>query len=141
MSDYKKVNIYLKEEIIEDIENILKYKEVRDLLDKKDTKPVTNEEFIVGCVCYYLRKIKAIEDLSGINELGRPYQLKNRIKELLEQKNISQQELAKKTGIGASNISLIVKNKNQPSLDYWLRIWIALDCPPIDWMLYREVEE
>ncbi len=45
------------------------------------------------------------------------------------------------TKIEPSNISLIFRNKNQPSLDYFLRIWIALGCPPISDCLYREIAE
>lgn len=137
MSNFRKFNIYLKEEVVTDIEQIIQYKKFRDLLFKKEQSSNSIEDFIVGCVCHYLRQIKSIEDLSGIKELGRPYQLQNRIKELLDQKHMSQQELSEKTGISPSNISLIVKNKNQPSTDYFFRIWIALECPPIDWLFYR----
>ena len=135
--DYERINIHLRKEIVKDIEKILEYKHARDFLFEKETNYTSMENFIVGCVCYYLRQINGIKDLSGINELGRPFQLENKIGELLDQKRISQKELSDLTGIAASNINNFVKNKNQPSVDYFLRIWIALECPPLDWMFYR----
>jgi DNA-binding Xre family transcriptional regulator len=135
--EYERINIHLKKEILNDIEKILEYKHVRDFLFEKETNHSSIENFIVGCVCYYLRQIKGIRDLSGIDELGKPFQLENKIGELLEQKRMSQKQLSDMTGIAPPNINNFVKNKNQPSLDYFLRIWIALECPPLTWMFHR----
>jgi DNA-binding Xre family transcriptional regulator len=106
----------------------------------KEENYTSVEKFIVGCVYYYLRQIKNIEYFSGINDLGRPFRLENKIGELLELKRMSQKDLSDLTGIAAPNINNFVKNKNQPSLDYFLRIWIALECPPLDWMFFRITE-
>jgi len=140
MNTYKKIEIYLSESTIDQIQKIVNFKHAKDLLFYEDVKGVSVEKFIVGCVRYYLKKIKHIEDLSGIDQLGKPFKIKNRIKEYITIHNISQQELAEMTKISPSNISLILSNKNQPSLDYFFRIWIALECPEIDWLFYR-VEE
>jgi DNA-binding Xre family transcriptional regulator len=138
--DYERISIHLKKEIVKDIKTIIEYKYARDFLFDKETNYQSIENFIVGCVCYYIKHIKEIRDLSGINELGKPFALENRIGELLDQKRISQKQLSEMTGIAAPNINNFVKNKHQPSLDYFLRIWIALDCPPLDWMFYRITE-
>jgi DNA-binding Xre family transcriptional regulator len=135
--DYERINIHLKKEIVKDIEKILEFKHARDFLFEKETNYTSVEDFIVGCVCYYLRQIKSNIDLSGINDLGRPFRLENKIGELLEQKRMSQKDLSDLTGIAPPNINNFVKNKNQPSVDYFLRIWIALECPPLNWMFYR----
>lgn len=137
---YERINIHLKNEIIDDIEKIVEYKHVKDFLFEKETNYTSVENFIVGCVCYYLKQIKGTIDLSGINDLGRPFRLENKIEELLEQKRMSQKELSDLTGIAPPNINNFVKNKNQPSVDYFLRIWIALGCPPLDW-LFRRITE
>jgi predicted XRE-type DNA-binding protein len=135
--DYERIYIHLKKDIIKDIEAIIEFKDKKDFLFNKEENYTSIENFIVGCVCYYLRQIKNIDDLSGINDLGKPFQLENKIGQLLEQKRMSQKELSDLTGIAAPNINNFVKNKNQPSLDYFLRIWIALGCPPLEWMFHR----
>jgi predicted XRE-type DNA-binding protein len=135
--DYERIYIHLKKEIVKDIETIIEYKDKRDFLFNNEENHTSVEDFIIGCVCYYLRQIKNIDDLSGINDLGKPFQLENKIGQLLEQKRMSQKELSDLTGIAAPNINNFVKNKNQPSIDYFLRIWIALECPPLEWMFHR----
>jgi DNA-binding Xre family transcriptional regulator len=135
--EYERINIHLKKEIVNDIQKILDYKHARDFLFKKEANYTNIENFIVGCVCYYLRQINGIKDLSGITDLGKPFQLENKLGELLDQKRMSQKELSDLTGIAPSNINNFVKNKNQPSVDYFLRIWIALECPPLEWMFER----
>jgi DNA-binding Xre family transcriptional regulator len=138
--DYERIYIHLKKDVIKDIEKIIEYKDKRDFVFNKEENYTSVEKFIVGCVYYYLRQIKNIEDLSGINDLGKPFRLENKIGELLDLKRMSQKQLSDLTGIAAPNINNFVKNKNQPSLDYFLRIWIALDCPPLDWMFFRITE-
>ncbi|WP_176215141.1 helix-turn-helix domain-containing protein [Cytobacillus gottheilii] len=135
---YKKVNLYLKEEIMEEIEDILKYRRTRyALYNPIELEEITAEDFVAGCVIFYIDQIKSIHDLSNINELNEDSQLQNKLDELLKQKNISQRELSEMTGIVPSNINNYVKNRNQPTLDHFLRIWISLDCPPLTWLLHR----
>jgi DNA-binding Xre family transcriptional regulator len=138
--DYERIYIHLKKDVIKDIEKIIEYKDKRDFVFNKEENYTSVEKFIVGCVYYYLRQIKNIEYFSGINDLGRPFRLENKIGELLELKRMSQKDLSEMTGIAAPNINNFVKNKHQPSLDYFLRIWIALECPPLDWMFFRITE-
>lgn len=138
--DYERIYIHLKKDVLKDIEKIIEYKDKRDFVFNKEENYTSVEKFIVGCVYYYLRQIKNIEYLSGINDLGKPFRLENKIGEILELKRMTQKELSDLTGIAAPNINNFVKNKNQPSLDYFLRIWIALECPPLDWMFYRITE-
>lgn len=140
MQNFQEVKLFLSDDVLKEIETIVQYKKVKDILYLEQNTPRSVEEFITGSTIHYIKSIKHQIDLSGIEVLGKPYRLQNTIKEYMDKKGISQQMLAEKTGIGASNISLIVKNKNQPSLDYFLRIWIALECPPLTKILYR-VEE
>lgn len=140
MGNHKEVIIHLKDDIILELERITQYRKLRTLNFSEKDDYHTMEDFIVGCICHYLRTLKNQIDLSGLDDLGKPYRLKNKFKEYMDKKGIIPADLAKETGIGASNISLILKNKNQPSLDYFLRIWMALQCPPLDRILYREEE-
>jgi transcriptional regulator with XRE-family HTH domain len=59
----------------------------------------------------------------------------------MESKGLRGKDLSELTNIHAGNISIILSNRSQPSLDYFLRIWIALGCPPLNQCLYREIDE
>ncbi len=135
--EYERVVIHLRKDIAEDIRKIVEYKNLKDLLFEGKGSYVNMEEFVIGCVCYYLRQIKGTIDLSGISKLNSSKLLQNRLSELLEQKRMTQVQLSEQTGIAPSNINNYIKNKNQPSLDHFLKLWITLGCPPLDWLLYR----
>ena len=50
----------------------------------------------------------------------------------MKQKRIKAVEIHRSTGISESNLSQLLNNKNlNMTLDSFLRIWLALDCPPI----------
>ena len=68
------------------------------------------------------------------------YKLKNRIKEVLKEKNIKQLDLADLTGLDKSTINLIVNNRTQPTLEAFLKIWAVLDFYPIEKIFYRVPE-
>lgn len=136
--EYKKFEILLKSEVVNKIEKVTLYKNISDELFNEGSEHFSVEDFIIGCVYHYIKTIESNNSMSGLNDLGKPYKLKNRFKEIIKEKKISQKELAEKTQINAGNISQILNNNNQPSLDYFLRIWIALDYPRLDWCLYRE---
>lgn len=137
MGSHNELIIYLKDDILSELEKYIEYQRLKTLNFDGEYKHISMEEFIVGCVCHYLRMLKYQIDLSGVSDLGKPYSLKNRFKEYMDKHGISQADLARMTEIGESNISLILRNKNQPSLDYFLRIWMALKCPSLDKILYR----
>lgn len=117
----------------------IRYQNLRNEFRKRN-KPtdLDTEDFITGCVNLYLNQLKTPHHLSGLSDLGRPYRLKNHFKQILKKKGMIQKDLADKTGIDPSNISIILSNRSQPSLDYFLRIWIALNCPPLNECLSRE---
>ncbi|PLR99627.1 helix-turn-helix domain-containing protein [Bacillus sp. T33-2] len=137
MQEFSEVKLYLSKDVLKEIDTIVNYKKLKDILYLDDHTPRSIEEFITGCVCHYIKAIKHLYDLSGLDDLGRPYRLQNRIKEYMDKNGVSQAMLAERTGILASNLSPIMKNKNQPSLDYFFRVWIALECPPLNKILYR----
>lgn len=140
MDNYKKVTIFLNDELVSEITNIVEHRNKRILLDKEKKKATSIEEFVTGSVIQVLKWLRSQDNASGIGDLGRPYRLKNHFKNILKKKEWTQKQLANKTGIDPSNISIILTNRSQPSLDYFLRIWIALECPPINECLSREEE-
>lgn len=64
--------------------------------------------------------------------------IKNNIKKIMKQQKITQKELSEMTGIDKSNLSIYMNNKSQPSIEFFLRIWHALDYPSLTEILYRE---
>jgi DNA-binding Xre family transcriptional regulator len=138
-NDEIEVTIKLKSRTFNEMLKLIRYQNLRNEYRKRD-KPTDLDivDFVTGCVNLYIEQVETPERLSGLNDLGRPFRLKNRFEEIMKRKNLKQIQLAKMTGIDPGNISPILKNKNQPSLDYFLRIWVALDCPSLDTVLYRE---
>lgn len=140
MAEYIKVPIFLNKEVIKEVEKIVEYRNSRVMAFESNKKPTNIEEFVTGCTIRSLEEIRGQNVLAGYDDLGKPYRLKNRLKEYVKKRGMRQKDLGLQTNIDESNISLILNNKVQPSLDYFLRIWIALNCPPLNEILYREEE-
>ena len=64
--------------------------------------------------------------------------IRNNMKKIMKEKRMTQKELSVKTGIDKSNLSFYMNNKSQPSIEFFLRIWHALDYPSLNEILYRE---
>ncbi|MEW9672935.1 helix-turn-helix transcriptional regulator [Ammoniphilus sp. 3BR4] len=76
---------------------------------------------------------------SNLHHLGSTqFPLKNKLKAFLEEKGIKPSTLAKAVNISTGRLSDILNNKNQPSLDVFLRIFYYLDFPDLDEILYRD---
>jgi predicted XRE-type DNA-binding protein len=65
-------------------------------------------------------------------------EIKNNIKKLMKERKMIQKELSELTGIDKSNLSIYMNNKSQPSIEFFLRIWHALEYPPLTELLYKE---
>lgn len=137
MKNYVQIPIYLSEEVYNQVNTIVEYKNMRDLVFTNTNNHKTIEKFIVGCVCDYLKQIKSDQPIDTPLSLLGKNPLKNNIKQYMKELGMTQAELSEKAGISTSNMSLIVSNKNQPGLDYFIRIWVALECPPIHQLVYR----
>lgn len=141
MDNYKKVTIFLNDNLYKEILDIIEYRNKRIIVDNEEKKATSIEEFATGSIIQVLKWLKNEDSLAGIDDLGKPYRLKNRFKEIAEKKRLRGKDLAELTNIHQGNISIIFTNRSQPSLDYFLRIWIALGCPPLNECLYREICE
>jgi DNA-binding Xre family transcriptional regulator len=140
--EYIEINVKFKKETFKEINEYVQYQNLRNDKAKRKGKPIdlSLEDFVTGCVNAYLSKLKNGEELAGLDDLGKPYRLKNNFKDYITNLGWKQKDLAEKTKIDAGNISIILSNRSQPSLDYFLRIWIAIGCPPMNKVLYREDE-
>jgi DNA-binding Xre family transcriptional regulator len=139
LKNYKKINLYLAEEHIDQLEKYAAIENQKNSLWKKERKNhIQMTDFIAGLIIDYFDEVENKQEISGYDDLGKPFRLMNRFKEIASKKGISQKQMAEMTNIDPANISYIWRNRNQPSLDYFLRIWIALGYPPLNKCLYRE---
>jgi DNA-binding XRE family transcriptional regulator len=136
------ITVHLEPETINFLHDVAQYENLKSKF-KNGRPKIKEEDVIKAAVNYFIKDIRnfykhqIIRDVS--NGIGEPYILKNRIREILKEKNLKQLDLCALTGIDKANISLILNNKHQPSLDLFLRIWVALDYPPIEDIFYREL--
>jgi DNA-binding XRE family transcriptional regulator len=138
MNNYRKIELYLKEDTVKRIENLTKYKNIDNTIIKNVNEEFNVEDFILGTVYHYLKTIEFKTEYEGVEKLVTSRPLRNKFKEIAEKKNINQRQMAELTGIDPAGISHVFRNRNQPSLDAFLRIWVALGCPPLNKCLYRE---
>lgn len=145
--NFIEVRIRLKQSTMDSLEKIVQYFNMREKLINSDRKSdiITVEELIRGSIIREIEKIETFNHLityNGEQSLGhRKFILKNRLKEVLKEKNMKQLDLSELTGIDRSNLSMIVNNRNQPTADFLLRIWVALDFYPLEKIFYRVESE
>jgi DNA-binding Xre family transcriptional regulator len=141
MTNKKKIEVKLSEDVIQEINALIEYGKTNLRYTDEIDPPVDYDEFINAAIFYYLQRIEKLKILtiSGkLHQLNKPYKLRNKFKEIAKQKGIRPIDISELTGIDKANISTILNNKNQPSLDYFVRIWVVLGCPPIEEVLYRD---
>jgi hypothetical protein len=128
-----KMDTYVK------ISKVIQYANLKNEL-RNNGKPTDFEiqEFISGCINTYLKYIEEFQKLSGYDDLGKPFRLKNRFKELMDKRRLKQKNICDVTEIAPPIISRVLANENQPSLDYFLRLWVFFGCPSLTEVLYRE---
>lgn len=145
--NFIEVRIRLKQSTMDSLEKIVQYFNMREKLINSERKSdiITVEELIRGSIIREIEKIETFNHLityNGERSLGhRKFILKNRLKEILKEKNMKQLDLSELTGIDRSNLSMIVNNRNQPTADFLFRIWIALDFYPLEQIFYRVASE
>src|SRR3954466_14839633 len=125
------VTIHLLPSTIENLKEISIYLSIRHNQEK------TIERIIKSAIADYLDVMSPIPDqeklyIKTLLVDDTKYAIKNRFKEIMKQKGIKAVKIHRDTGISESNLSQILNNKNiNMTLDSFLRIWFALDCPPI----------
>ncbi len=112
-----------------------KFKNGRPKVDEEDIVKAAIDHFMCDVRNFYKQLI--INDIK--NGIGKPYKLRNRLKEILKEKGLKQKDLSELSGMDRASISLILTNRNLPSMDAFLRIWVALDYPSVEDMFYREL--
>lgn len=138
-----KITININEELYNRINDLVEYRNLWSKFELLDNDVHTIEDFIVG---------STIERLKSIEAFTRPKQnkkllinddksLKNNIKKYLDDHGIKQIELTNVLKIDKSALSMYLNNYKQPPIDLFIKIWAILDYPPIEELLYREVDD
>ena len=140
METFKKYKIVLSKSTTDEIQKVLTYRNVKSLVYEEDEKTRNIEDFILGSTMRCLHDLQKQQRIAGIEQLSKPFELKNRIREYAVERGITQKIISDATGIHTSVINNTWNNKGQPSLDYFFRIWFVLGCPPFEKLLYREEE-
>jgi len=140
MANMVKVEIHLRQETIKRIDEIIAYSKFRKRYTKQDL-PESYEDVLKASLYEYFRKIDVLYN-NVISD--KKYKLKNngnlqnRLKEIIKDEGMKQKDICDMTGIDPGSLSNILSNRNQPSMDYFLRIWVVLGCPPIEDVFYRD---
>lgn len=135
------VSVNINPKFYKKICEIIGYSKVTKMTKDADL-PTTENEVINAALFHYFKRIDTINSFHNIDRralnLEEGTKVQNRFKEVLKMIGMKQKELAELTGIDDATISTILSNRNQPSMEYFLRIWTVLGCPPIEDVFYRE---
>ena len=143
MDDKKiKITIEINYSLYHRIQDAIKYLNLSNLYEKENIEIWNENDFVSGSIEDFLEYAEVFSHrTSSKNELKLSKQekriIKNTLKQYLKRHNIKQLELAEATGIERGNLSMIINNVVQPSMDAFIRIWSALNFPPLDEILYR----
>ena len=135
------ISVKIQPELYKRICETIGYSKVSKMIKDKEL-PTTEEELINAALYYYFKRTDTILSFHNIERralnLDEDSKVKNRFKETIKKIGMKQKELSELTGIDEATVSLILSNRNQPSMEYFLRIWTVLGCPPIEDVFYRE---
>lgn len=96
------------------------------------------EDFVTACVNVQIDLINTYYQHHEVVSSDKKYEVRNKFKSYMDIIDVKQKDLIEMTGINKSSVSQILSNKIQPSLETFLRIWIALGCPKLDEILCRK---
>lgn len=143
MNDLKKyeIKIEINEETYSIVKNLVNYENLKNNIMQNERLPINESDIVKAALNYYLHDVRNFYKQKIGSQKGNllvSRNLKNRIQEIIDKLNLKQKDLVELTGIDKANISIILNNHSQPSMDYFIRIWLALDCPNIEDMFYYE---
>ena len=126
----KEIIVQFSDEEYEFIDNLVNWKNIRNLLTKKNHKNYVIADFIKGCTLKEVDEIKNI--IPSIQyEVSPSTTIRNNFKQLAKERGIKQSDIGRAIGIHKSNLSLIFNNETTIRIDTFFKIWAVLGCPPI----------
>lgn len=130
----------LSEETARKLDHIVEFKNMEISLESRNGSTIEPSDIIKAALADYLDLFYSIDKSSsilGIN-LQSSYVINNRFKKIADRKGMKQVDIINLTGINKTNLSQIFNNVYQPRIDAFIRIWVALECPPLDEVIYLE---
>ena len=141
MDDYINVTVNVNKHLYEKVRDAIGYSKSVRMFKDRDL-PITDEEVINSALYYYFEKMETVLGLHTVEKSKYTHngKVKNRFKQILKQVDMKQRELATLTGIDDATVSQVLSNRNQPTVDNFLKMWAVLGNPPIEEIFYRERE-
>ncbi|ERN54313.1 helix-turn-helix transcriptional regulator [Alkalihalophilus marmarensis] len=136
MPEYK---ICFSDDTAVKIKNYVDYYNLRIKLLNIKTEEVTEENIIKGALVKFLKDTEVSLQGTTLNKEVEEFGvLRNNFKSLSKELGIKQIDLAKLTQIDTSTLNLILNNKQQLSLENFLKLWAVFDYPSITEVLFRD---
>lgn len=131
--------IDLSPRILEEVERYVTYQNIRRKLQGSEEE-IQVEDIVKAALIHYLGQLEQAIELNKFKKIASDVQfpLKNNIAEIMLKNGMKQAELSRKTGIKSGNMSMIVNNKVQPSMENFLKIWSVLKFPSLHEIFYRD---
>lgn len=125
-------------------ETLEKLKLLQEIINyERDNDKLTIEDVVKGSLFHYLNRFYTNRineaEIEKLIPLGSHGELVNCIGKFMNDNNITPSHVANETQITRAMMSNILNNKKPPSLDVFIRIWVALGCPPLHKLLKREI--
>lgn len=139
----KKVNytISVSDETARKIDEYKNFLNAKNKLRFTDLPYINEEDVIKGALdtlFLVIERFYEFDKESKFFNLKPKAKIKNRFREIAMKSGYDQATVSKLTGIDQPSVHRIMNNKNQPSIDYFIRIWIVLDRPPIEDIFYPD---
>jgi len=123
---------------------MLKLASIVDFLTKDDDG-LSPEDIVYAALSFYLERFYPNFILphnpDQLFSLSLDYPLKNRIKSIFEDVDLSLSTISKQTQIPKTTLSNIFNNNNQPTMDIFLKLYPLMGYPKLHEAFYRELPE
>lgn len=117
---------------------------VSHLVKDNDTS-LTAEDIVYASLAFYLRRfypnLIIEQDTIKLYSLSIDAPLKNNLDVLFGELNMSLGSISKQVNLPKTTVSNILHNKNQPTMDVFLKIYPLLGFPPLNKIFYRELDK
>jgi DNA-binding Xre family transcriptional regulator len=126
--------IEVNESTASEIKKLVDYHNMKVDFGELDRDKINEEDIIKAAIAEYLNLFSATQKSQSLLTINMENkgEIQLNFKPVLKGKKMKQAELANITGLNKANISDILNHKYLPGLEVFLKIWVALDCPPLN---------
>lgn len=124
------ITLNIPDDVVKQLEDHIGFYNVKNKINNIETN-ATIEEVVNGALVMYLKWV-GLDSKQWID--SKDLKVESRLVEIFKAQEKSQKEIVELTGIPKSTISTLW-NGTVPSLETFIRLWIALGEPPIQHLL------